>query len=124
MDYEVGKGKPPVHTRFSPGVSGNPSGKNKGSKNKRTAINESLKLLGLTPNEIKSIKTSKRSVLEIMFISTLNDAVKGDKDARREIFSIIKPAINFNDDEAGDNSLPGEEYQKFKQLISQDGENE
>jgi hypothetical protein len=30
--YEVGYGKPPAHTRFRPGQSGNPSGRPKGSK--------------------------------------------------------------------------------------------
>ena len=29
-DFEVGRGKPPAHTRFKPGQSGNPGGKRKG----------------------------------------------------------------------------------------------
>ena len=33
-DYEVGYGKPPKHSRFRPGESGNPKGRPKGSKNK------------------------------------------------------------------------------------------
>ena len=32
-DYEVGYGKPPHHTRFKPGVSGNPRGRPKDAKN-------------------------------------------------------------------------------------------
>ena len=32
--YEVGYGKPPKHSRFRPGKSGNPKGRPKGSKNK------------------------------------------------------------------------------------------
>jgi len=29
-DYEIGRGKPPMHTRFKPGQSGNPKGRPKG----------------------------------------------------------------------------------------------
>lgn len=38
--YDVGYGKPPKETRFKPGVSGNPKGRPKGSKNKRPALHE------------------------------------------------------------------------------------
>ena len=34
--YRVGYGRPPIHTRFEPGRSGNPRGRPRGSKNKRT----------------------------------------------------------------------------------------
>lgn len=37
---DVGYGKPPVATRFRPGVSGNPRGRPKGSKNKRPGLKE------------------------------------------------------------------------------------
>jgi len=39
-DYEVGYAKPPTHSRFKPGQSGNPRGRPKGSKNKLPALNE------------------------------------------------------------------------------------
>ncbi len=38
--YEVGYAKPPKDTRFKPGQSGNPSGRPRGAKNKRPALNE------------------------------------------------------------------------------------
>lgn len=38
--YEVGYGKPPTHTRFKPGQSGNPKGRLKGSKNKHPGLQE------------------------------------------------------------------------------------
>ena len=38
--YEVGYSKPPTATRFQPGVSGNPVGRKKGSKNKPPGMHE------------------------------------------------------------------------------------
>lgn len=41
-EYEVGYGRPPTHTRFQPGKSGNPNGRPKGSKNTKTILMEEL----------------------------------------------------------------------------------
>jgi hypothetical protein len=37
-DYQVGYGKPPKHTQFKPGKSGNPQGRPKGTKNLKTDL--------------------------------------------------------------------------------------
>jgi len=41
-DYEVGYGKPPRHTRFKKGQSGNPRGRPRGAKNLPTLFSEAL----------------------------------------------------------------------------------
>ena len=38
----VGYGRPPVHTRFKPGQSGNPKGRRKGQRNLHTVLTEAL----------------------------------------------------------------------------------
>ena len=42
-DYEVGYGKPPRHSRFVKGRSGNPRGRPPGTKNLKTLLSEALK---------------------------------------------------------------------------------
>ena len=39
-DYVVGKYRPPVHTRWQPGQSGNPKGRRKGRRNVKTELKE------------------------------------------------------------------------------------
>ena len=52
--YKVGFRRPPLHTRFKPGVSGNPSGRPKDSKNFKT-------LLHLILNEQISLQEGSQS---------------------------------------------------------------
>lgn len=37
-DYKIGKGRPPVHTQFKKGESGNRPGRKKGLKNRKTIV--------------------------------------------------------------------------------------
>ena len=41
-DYEVGYGRPPTHSRFRPGQSGNPAGRRKGVRNLKTDVMRTL----------------------------------------------------------------------------------
>jgi hypothetical protein len=61
--YEVGYRKPPHHTRFKPGVSGNPRGRPKDSKNLSTLVHEALNERVVVAENGRRRKVSKRQAI-------------------------------------------------------------
>lgn len=74
-EYEVGYGKPPKHTRFRPGQSGNARGRPKGTKNLKTDLAEELRERIVVREGDRSQKVSKQRAL---LKSLVNRAIKGD----------------------------------------------
>ncbi len=74
-DYEVGYAKPPKHTRFQPGQSGNPRGRPKGTKNLRTDLMEELREKIVVREGDRPQKISKQRAL---LKSVVNRAIQGD----------------------------------------------
>jgi hypothetical protein len=74
-DYDVGYGKPPVHTRFQRGWSGNPRGRPRGSKNNATLLKEALDQRVTINENGQRRQISKR---EAMFTQLANKAAQGD----------------------------------------------
>ena len=73
--YEVGYGRPPTHTRFRPGRSGNPKGRPKGAKNETTILHEIMN----RPIEIRESGKARRiSVLTAILLKFAENALKGD----------------------------------------------
>jgi hypothetical protein len=87
-NYAVGYRRPPVHTRFKPGQSGNPSGRVKGSKNLKTLfhqiLNEQIALVDGTHSKkvtkaeavirrlvIGALKGENRNLMTLMRIAEL-----------------------------------------------------
>ena len=71
-DYEVGYGKPPRHTRFQPGRSGNPRGRPKGTKNLKTDLVEELceKVLVREGDRTRHV-SKQRALIMTLVASTL-----------------------------------------------------
>jgi hypothetical protein len=80
--YVVGYKKPPQHTRFKKGQSGNPRGKVEGRKNYRT---EFLEELGVSENG-RARKLSKQTLVIKRMVA---DAVNGDARAREHLLRLI-----------------------------------
>jgi hypothetical protein len=72
--YKVGHRKPPEHTRFKKGQSGNPGGRRKGSQNLKTLIKQVLE------SEIEisdSGKKRKASLVEALILRQVQEAMRG-----------------------------------------------
>ena len=59
-DHEVGYGKPPRHSQFIQGQSGNPRGRQPGAKNMKTLLTKALNKLVVVTDHGGRRKVSKR----------------------------------------------------------------
>ena len=81
-DYEVGYGKPPKNTQFKKGKSGNPLGRPKKKKNL-------VDLLQTTLDEEIIVNGVKKSKRELLVMSIVNDAIKGNASSRKLLLPFI-----------------------------------
>ena len=83
----VGYGRPPLHSRFKPGQSGNPKGRAKQSRNLRTIVQQVL-------HENMQIREGGRlrrmSAIEALVRTTLARAFKGDPKAVASLIGIMR----------------------------------
>lgn len=83
--YAIGYGKPPEHSRFQPGQSGNPKGRPKGSLNLATAVNRALReKVMITENGRRKLMTK----LDVAVKGLVNRAVKGDARAMQQLLGL------------------------------------
>jgi len=86
-NYEVGYGKPPKHTRFKKGASGNPAGRRKKPLDFDAALlREARSLMTITDNGRKK-RVSKHDVVVKQMV---NNAMKGKASAQRMYFDVSK----------------------------------
>lgn len=98
-DYPVGYGKPPVHTRFQKGRSGNPSGKPKKVLSHAEIMARELETKVTITEDGKKKRLTKR---EVMHKATLQKAMKGDLKAAKMVIELDKANYNgFPVDEDG-----------------------
>jgi hypothetical protein len=88
-DYEVGYRKPPRHSQFKKGQSGNPKGRPKGTQNLRTDFLEELSERMTIREGSREVTLSKQRVL---MKSLMSGALKGSPAA---IKSVLDLAFRF-----------------------------
>jgi hypothetical protein len=90
--YTVGYSKPPNHTRFAKGQSGNPKGRPKGSQNFATLL---AKAGRARINVKENGRTRSITKVEASLIHLANKAASGDLKATRELVNLSKLFAEF-----------------------------
>jgi hypothetical protein len=85
--YDVGYGKPPLHTRFRKGQSGNPKGRSKGTKNFATIF---MRAMSQSVTIIENGKRKKISKIAAAVTQLANDAARGDKKSIQLTFAWLQ----------------------------------
>src|SRR5215831_9348415 len=86
-DYPVGYGKPPPHTRFAKGQSGNPRGRPPGAKNMKTLLNKALNELVVVTENGGRRKVSKREAIATQLV---NRSAKADYKAIQILMGLLR----------------------------------
>jgi Family of unknown function (DUF5681) len=74
--YKVGKKRPPKHTQFKPGQSGNPAGRPKGSSNFKTKIKRELRKPVVI--ETKNGQLIKMTKVDALVRQLVDNSIRGD----------------------------------------------
>jgi hypothetical protein len=89
-NHEVGFGKPPKHTQFQKGHSGNPKGRPRGSRNASTLLDEALKEhVVVSENGRRRLVTKLEAILKQL----VNKAAQGDHRATQLLLAHQIPRI-------------------------------
>ena len=85
-DYAVGYGKPPIHGRFKPGLSGNPTGRKRPTKTPGALIEALLQeKIAVTEGGL----TKKITKIEVIMRQVINKAANGDPRLIRLLLDIL-----------------------------------
>ena len=86
-NYEVGYGKPPRHTRFQKGRSGNPAGRPRGKKNLATLLSDALDQKIIVVENGRRKKISKR---EAIVTQLVNKSASADLKATQILLAMLR----------------------------------
>jgi hypothetical protein len=93
-NYVVGYKRPPQHRRFQPGVSGNPSGRPKGSQNLRSLFEKIMKEeISLREGDVTKKITKAEAILRGLFVG----AMKGDTRSQMTLFRLAEQVGQFEE---------------------------
>lgn len=105
-DYEVGYGKPPKHSQFRKGRSGNPKGRTKGYRNLKSDLAIELKKRIVVNEGGRRTRVSKQQALMMRLVE---QALNGDMRSLNVLIDLYKRAFGLADSETPTSELPAED---------------
>ena len=96
-DYVVGYGKPPVHSRFQKGRSGNPKGRPRGRRNMSTLLNATLNGWVTVVENGRRKKITKR---EAIVTQLVNKSASADLKATQIVLAMLRDVESLTDGSA------------------------
>ena len=112
-DYQVGYGKPPVHTRFQKGQSGNPKGRPRGRKNLSSLLNEALNGWVIVVENGRRKKITKR---EAIITQLVNKSAAADLKATQIVLALVQEVEAQADGSADEAALTEADHQIIKRI--------
>jgi hypothetical protein len=112
-DYQVGYGKPPRHSQFEKGQSGNPRGRPSGSKNLATLVSEALNETVIVAENGGRRKITKR---EAIIKQLVNQSAKADWRAIKIQLEIVREIESQTAPETVDSSFSATDEKVIEQI--------
>lgn len=120
-DYEVGYKKPPKHSRFLPGMSGNPKGKEKGKKGLKADLAAELDAKQTIQINGKPV-TGRRQQLLVMTLAAR--AAAGDMKAAQTLLPLIVQVLGIEDRGTGRQRLSPQDQAILDDMLGEQPESD
>ena len=117
-NYEVGYGKPPKHSRFQSGQSGNPGGRKKGARGLKSDLHAEL-VSSMTIQINGERVTATKQQLMVKTLTTR--AAAGDIRAIKALIDLVLQVFGAEDRGRGEAKLSAQDQALFDQLIAERG---
>ena len=115
-DYDIGYGKPPMHSRWKPGQSGNPRGPKKGSRGLKTDLHNALEARQWV--RIKG-KVVKGTTQELALYTLATRAASGDIRAIKQLVDVTLLVFGPEDRGRERNILPKQDQELLERLFEE-----